>query len=60
MCHMNKTTYRKEFTIMDKIQLNEAESTLFCNALKRGIYKELYHRNLLTDVQLNELLEKNK
>lgn len=30
----------------------------FKEILKQGIYKELYHRNLLTDAQLNSLINR--
>ena len=60
MCSTNKITYEKQSIITDKIQLTETETTVFCNALKCGIYKELYQRSLLTDTQLNELLSQNK
>ena len=39
---------------LDETQQKELKKTLKC-----GIYKELHKRNVLTDAQLNSLLERN-
>ena len=39
---------------LDATQQKELEKTLKC-----GIYKELHKRDVLTDAQLNSLLERN-
>ena len=48
----------KENEDMD-LQLTSAQKLDIKKALKRGIYKELYDRDYLSDAQLNELIEKN-
>lgn len=57
MSNENEMIHKKN-SITDKIQLTEAEIIVFRNVFKHGIYKELYARNFLTDIQLNELLKK--
>lgn len=37
-------------------EISQQQSALFCRLMKAGIYKELHQRSLLTDAQLNELL----
>ncbi len=39
---------------LDAIQQKELKKTLKC-----GIYKELHKRDILSDAQLNDLLERN-
>jgi aryl carrier-like protein len=39
------------------ISLDAVHQKKLKEALKRGIYKELYKRDLLTDAQLNRLLK---
>lgn len=41
------------------ITLDAAQQKEFKKTLKCGIYKELHKRDILTDVQLNDLLERN-
>lgn len=48
----------KENKDMD-LQLTSAQKLDIKKALKRGIYKELYDRDYLSDAQLNELIERN-
>ena len=48
----------KETKDMD-LQLTNAQKLDIKKALKRGIYHELYDRDYLSDVQLNELIERN-
>lgn len=48
----------KENKDMD-LQLTSAQKLDIKKALKRGIYKELYDRDYLSDAQLNELIRKN-
>ena len=48
----------KENKDMD-LQLTSAHKLDIKKALKRGIYKELYDRDYLSDAQLNELIERN-
>lgn len=48
----------KENKGMD-LQLTNAQKLDIKMALKRGIYHELYDRGYLSDMQLNELLERN-
>lgn len=48
----------KEDKDMD-LQLTSAQKLDIKKALKRGIYKELYDRDYLSDVQLNELIGRN-
>lgn len=38
----------------ENISLTRQQEYQFKNALKLGIYKELYQKNLLSDVQLDE------
>lgn len=37
-------------------EISQQQSALFYRLMKAGIYKELHQRSLLTDAQLNELL----
>ncbi|MDO4327206.1 MAG: hypothetical protein Q4E24_14440 [bacterium] len=37
-------------------EISQQQSALFYKLMKVGIYKELHQRSLLTDAQLNELL----
>lgn len=37
----------------------EVQRTDIKKALKRGIYRELHHRDCLSDAQLNELIKRN-
>lgn len=41
-----------------KIRLTDIQADKFQKALKRGIYKELCRRDMLTVSQLNDLLDK--
>ncbi len=41
------------------LQLTSAQKLDIKKTLKRGIYKELYDRDYLSDAQLNELIERN-
>lgn len=50
-----KTTDKQ---VMD-IVLTDTQQEELKRALKRGIYKELHKRNILSDTQLNSLLERN-
>lgn len=34
----------------------QSETNILRNAIKRGVYKELYKKQMLTEQQLNELL----
>lgn len=42
----------------ESIQFTVEVNDSFKQTLKRGIYKELFHKNLLTNEQLNSLLSK--
>lgn len=48
----------KEDKNMD-LRLTDTQKLDIKKALKRGIYHELYDRDYLSDVQLNELIERN-
>ena len=41
------------------ITLNATQQKEFIKMLKCGIYKELHKRDILSDAQLNSLLERN-
>lgn len=43
----------------NQIQLTEKELCVFYEAFQKGIYKELQKRKMITDNQLNELLNIN-
>lgn len=45
---------------MAAFDLTENERKAFRNALKRGVYKELYTQKLITDMQLNQLLNEHR
>lgn len=47
-------------TTSDLIRLSSTQERNFRQALKIGLYKELYRKNLLNDVQLNLLLKLQK
>lgn len=47
---------REEGHTVNATQLNKEVEQAFYLACKRGIYKELKQKNLITDVQLNQLL----
>ena len=51
---INEVINEKNESIQFTIEVNDS----FKKALKRGIYKELFNKNLLTDEQLNSLLNK--
>ncbi|MCM1570146.1 MAG: hypothetical protein NC081_11995 [Roseburia sp.] len=40
-------------------QLTDGQKLDIKKALKRGVYQELYHREYLSDTQLNELIGRN-
>lgn len=42
---------------MEELKLSEQDKEAFFKACKRGIYKELHARKLLTDQQLTQLLD---
>ena len=48
----------KEKKEMD-LQFTNAQKSDIKKAIKRGIYQELYDRDYLSDVQLNELIRRN-
>ena len=50
-------TIKKENLI--NITLDATQQKELMKTLKCGIYKELHKRNILTDTQLNSLLERN-
>ena len=55
-------TDKNRFTEKEKltgITLNATHQKELKKALKCGIYKELYKRDILSDAQLNSLLERN-
>lgn len=57
----DSTSSKKINEVMEKnesIQFTIEVNDSFKKALKRGIYKELFNKNLLTDEQLNSLLSK--
>lgn len=54
--HMNV----KEEIPMKKINQSQAEVSSLRNAIKRGVYKELHKKQMLTTQQLNELLAQTK
>lgn len=61
--NMSDSTSRKKLNeeINEKnesIQFTIEVTDSFKKMLKRGIYKELFNKNLLTDEQLNSLLSK--
>lgn len=41
------------------LQLTNAQKLNIKKTFKRGIYQELYDRDYLSDVQLNELIKRN-
>lgn len=51
---LNEEINEKNESIQFTIEVNDS----FKKMLKRGIYKELFNKNLLTDEQLNSLLSK--
>lgn len=51
---------RKESAAMAAFKLTENERKAFRKALKRGVYKELYTQKLITDMQLNQLLNEHR
>ena len=46
----------KNQIVIGKLDLSQTEMAGFYNTLKRGVYKELYIKQMLTGQQLNELL----
>lgn len=47
----------RECENMEELKLSEQDKEAFFKACKRGIYKELHARKLLTDQQLTQLLD---
>lgn len=54
---MKSELLNQESKVMEELKLNKLETEAFSKACKRGIYKELHAKNLLTDQQLNQLLD---
>lgn len=44
---------------MVKVKLTKEEKRTFLKYWKTGIYKQLYHQNLISDIELMQLLEKS-
>ena len=58
MCNGNVLEKQgKEEIAMKKININPEVESAFYNACKRGIYKELERKKLITPTQLNQLLK---
>ena len=62
---MTKTNYaklpeNKEESTMKTQKLSQSGNLTLRNAIKRGIYKELYTKKMLTEQQLNGLLAQIK
>lgn len=54
-----KVKQAKDEEINMEVILTEEQQMDFKRALKRGIYKELYKRGILSEEQLNCLIERN-
>lgn len=50
--------FTKDVMPMGKVKLSQTEKEKLKNNLKIGIYKELYTKNLLTDVEFQILAKK--
>ena len=50
----------KEEELMKQLKSSRSETTALRNAIKRGVYMELYKKQMLTEQQLNELLAQAK
>ncbi len=50
---------RTEQGKISNINLSETQEDELWKVLKRGVYKELYRKELISDTQLNELLSGN-
>ena len=55
----NQKTEKKDEKIMSKIKLTKDEKIKFFKYWKSGIYKQLHQQNLISDMQLMQLLEKS-
>ncbi len=58
MLETEKTDLQKKEKLMN-ITLDAAQQEDLKKTLKCGIYKELHKRDILSDAQLNSLLERN-
>lgn len=55
-----KLTEDKEESTMKTQKLPSSGNAILRNAIKRGVYKELYTQKMLTEHQLNDLLAQVK
>ena len=55
-CKPKNDTRLKYVECLKKMQISQLETLVLYNAIKQGVYKELYRRQMLTEFQLNELL----
>lgn len=58
MFETDKTDLQKKENLMN-ITLDASQQKELTKTLKSGIYKELHKREMLSDAQLNSLLERN-
>lgn len=58
MLESDKNRLTQEENLMN-ITLDATQQKELKKTLKRGIYKELHKRDILSDAQLNDLLEQN-
>lgn len=58
MLETDKNSFTEKEKLM-KIILDATQQKEFKKTLKCGIYKELHKRDILSDAQLNSLLERN-
>lgn len=58
MFETDKTDLQKKENLMN-ITLDASQQKELKKTLKSGIYKELHKREMLSDAQLNSLLERN-
>lgn len=58
MLETDKNSFREKEKLMN-ITLDATQQKELKKTLKCGIYKELHKRDILSDAQLNSLLERN-
>lgn len=58
MIETDKNSFTEKEKLM-KITLNATQQKELKKTLKCGIYKELHKRDILSDAQLNSVLERN-
>lgn len=55
----SQQTSNKEDKKIVKVKLTKEEKRIFFKYWKTGVYKQLRHQNLISDIELMQLLEKS-